>query len=148
MPGSADPEARAGVVNLASCYQFCRSDAKTDDHFFLGFPSYWNIVAFYVIATGLGTTWTAAILLFFAVMVFVPIKYVYPSRTETLWYLNMTLATLWLVLFGVIVATLPDAPLLLVLLSLGYLAYYAALSLWLTVRGGNPLAPAGVDPAP
>ena len=33
---------------LASSYQFCRVDAKTDDHFFLGFPSYWNIVAFYV----------------------------------------------------------------------------------------------------
>ena len=84
------------------------------------------------------------LVLVFAVLVFVPVKYVYPSRTETLWYLNMTLATLWLVLFGVIVATLPDAP----LLSLGYLAYYAALSLWLTVRGGNPVAPAGVDPAP
>ena len=37
---------------LASCYQFCRTDAKTDDHFFLGFPSYWNIVAFYVVVLG------------------------------------------------------------------------------------------------
>ena len=31
----------AAVPLLASCYQFCRIDAKTDDHFFLGFPSYW-----------------------------------------------------------------------------------------------------------
>ena len=33
-----------------------------------------------------------------------------------------------------IVATLPDAPLLLVLASLAYLAYYVLLSLWLTFR--------------
>lgn len=138
----------AGVPLVASCYQFTRTDAKTDDHFFLGFPSYWNVLAFYVVVLELGVAATTVLVLVFAVLVFVPVKYVYPSRTETLWYLNMTLATLWLVLFGVIVATLPDAPLLLVLLSLGYLAYYAALSLWLTVRGGNPVAPAGVDPAP
>ena len=40
-----------GIIPLmASAYQFCRVDAKTEDHLFLGFPSYWNIVAFYVIA--------------------------------------------------------------------------------------------------
>ena len=39
----------AALPLLASSYQFCRVDAKTSDHFFLGFPSYWNIVAFYVI---------------------------------------------------------------------------------------------------
>ena len=32
---------------LASAYGFCRKQAKTDDGYFLGFPSYWNIVAFY-----------------------------------------------------------------------------------------------------
>ena len=53
------PEGAAGWVVaslplLASCYQFCRVDAKTDDHFFLGFPSYWNVVAFYVIVLDTG----------------------------------------------------------------------------------------------
>src|SRR5207253_4959556 len=33
---------------LASGYGFCQTDAKTPDGFFLGFPSYWNIVAFYL----------------------------------------------------------------------------------------------------
>jgi phosphatidylcholine synthase len=124
----------AAVPLVASCYQFTRSDAKTDDHFFLGFPSYWNVVAFYVIVLETSVAVTTALVLVFAVLVFVPVKYVYPSRTETLWYLNMTLATVWLVLFGVIVALLPDAPLVVVLLSLGYVVYYVALSLWLTFR--------------
>ncbi|WP_460796081.1 CDP-alcohol phosphatidyltransferase family protein [Nocardioides pacificus] len=124
----------AALPLLASCYQFCRSDAKTDDHFFLGFPSYWNIVAFYVVVFGWGTGVTAAVLLVFAVLVFVPVKYLYPSRTEHLWTLNMTLAVVWLALFGVIVAQLPDPNPFVVALSFGYPLYYTAVSLWLTFR--------------
>src|SRR5262245_59441482 len=33
---------------LASAYGFSQANAKTDDGFFLGFPSYWNLVAFYM----------------------------------------------------------------------------------------------------
>ena len=33
---------------LASAYGFCQTSAKTDDGYFLGFPSYWNLVAFYL----------------------------------------------------------------------------------------------------
>jgi phosphatidylcholine synthase len=123
----------AAVPVLASCYQFCRSDAKTDDHFFLGFPSYWNIVAFYVIVAGFGTTTTAITLAIFSVLVFVPIKYLYPSRTNTLWHLNMTLATLWLAAFAVITAKLPNPDDLLVAASLIYPVYYTVVSLWLTL---------------
>src|ERR671910_1479485 len=48
------PAGNAGIVLaalplLASSYQFCRVDAKTEDHYFLGFPSYFNVVAFYAI---------------------------------------------------------------------------------------------------
>src|SRR5919206_4293746 len=61
------PDGTFGVVLaalplLASSYQFCQVDAKTGDgaetdHFFLGFPSYWNILAFYAIVFNL-STWT------------------------------------------------------------------------------------------
>ena len=33
---------------LASAYGFCQTEAKTADGYFLGFPSYWNLVAFYL----------------------------------------------------------------------------------------------------
>lgn len=124
----------ASIPILASCYQFCRSDAKTEDHFFLGFPSYWNIVAFYVIAADLSTLTITAILLFFAVMVFVPIKYVYPTRTEPMWQLTFVLTGLWFVAYAAITAQLPDPPGWIVAASVGYLVYYTALSLWLTFR--------------
>lgn len=124
----------ASVPLLASCYQFCRSDAKTDDHFFLGFPSYWNIAAFYLIVLGASTAATTTTLLVLTVLVFVPVKYVYPSRTETAWWLTMTLTTLWLGLYALILLQYPSPSLWLIALSGGYVLYYAVLSLRLTLN--------------
>ena len=119
---------------LASCYQFCRADAKTDDHLFTGFPSYWNVVAFYVIVLGLGPVATSVLVLACTALVFVPIGYVYPSRTETWWVANMLGAGLWLAAYAAIVATLPTPPPWLVAASLAYIVFYAGESLWLTAR--------------
>ena len=41
------------IAVLASAYGFSRDDAKTDDHYFLGFPSYWNLVALYLFCLAL-----------------------------------------------------------------------------------------------
>ncbi len=137
----------AAVPLVASCYQFCRSDAKTDDHFFLGFPSYWNAVAFYVVVLELTPRTTTVVLLVLAVLVFVPVKYVYPSRTEALWWPSMAGAVAWLAAYAAIVATLPDASSVLVLASLAYVVYYVAVSLWLTARSNRRPAPEPVPAA-
>ena len=80
----------AGAMLLSSAYGFNRSDAKTPDHFFTGFPSYWNVVVFYLVIARLPATVNAAILLALAVLVFVPIRYLYPSRTPVLvWPTNI-----------------------------------------------------------
>lgn len=134
LPGGPWGVAFAAIPLLASSFQFCRTDAKTADHYFLGFPSYWNVVAFYAVVLELPAMVTAAILVLCAILVFVPIKYIYPSRTTTLRVLNLTLATLWLVLCAVILAELPDPSMLAVGLSLAYLAYYLLASIYLTVR--------------
>jgi phosphatidylcholine synthase len=123
----------AALPLLASCYQFCRVDAKTSDHFFLGFPSYWNVVAFYAIVLDVGQTGVAITLVVLTVLVFVPVRYVYPSRTGLLRGLNLVLAGTWLVTYAVLLAQYPDPNPVVVALSLGYLVYYVALSLYLTV---------------
>src|SRR5687767_1203405 len=69
---------------LSSAYGFNRTDAKSADHFFTGFPSYWNIVVFYLLVLRLSDVVNGLILLALAVMVFVPSRYVYPSRTPVL----------------------------------------------------------------
>ena len=133
---------------LASCFQFCRMDAKTDDHLFLGFPSYWNVIAFYVVVLGLGTVATSALVLACTALVFVPIGYVYPSRTQTWWVANMVGAGLWLLAYAVIVATLPTPPAWVVAASLGYIAFYVGESLWLTAQRRRHRADSAVEPTP
>ena len=131
------PAGDAGIVLaalplLASSYQFCRVDAKTEDHYFLGFPSYWNVVAFYAIVFDLGTWAVAAILIVCSLLVFVPIRYVYPSRTMVFRKLTLTLTTLWLVSYAVILVQMPDPSPVLLVFSLLYLVYYIGLSLYIT----------------
>src|SRR5207248_8855289 len=76
---------------LASAYGFCRTDAKTSDHYFTGFPSYWNVVAFYLYALDWPRAVNAAVVVLFSIAVFVPIRYIYPSRTVTLRPLTIVL---------------------------------------------------------
>ncbi|CCG04659.1 CDP-alcohol phosphatidyltransferase family protein [Blastococcus saxobsidens] len=137
LPGGPLGWVVAALPLLASCYQFCRTDAKTEDHYFLGFPSYWNVVAFYLIVLDVGTTGAAVTLVVLTVLVFVPVKYVYPSRTRTLRSLNLALAAVWLVSYAVLLVQYPDPHPVVVVLSLGYLGYYAAVSVWLTVAGAR-----------
>ena len=56
---------------LSSAYGFAAADAKTNDHFFTGFPSYWNIVALYLHIAGLPPVVNAMILLVLSALVFV-----------------------------------------------------------------------------
>jgi phosphatidylcholine synthase len=68
------------VPLLASAYGFCQVSAKTDDGYFLGFPSYWNLVAFYLYVLQPFSPWLAlGIVVGLAVLTFVPARYLYPS---------------------------------------------------------------------
>jgi phosphatidylcholine synthase len=122
----------AAVPVLASAYGFSQASAKTDDHFFLGFPSYWNVVAIYAFGLDLAPAATAALLLVLSVLVFVPLKYVYPSRTRRLRLASNAGAGLWTALVAAAFA-FPErlAGAALLELSLVYPAYYLAVSCWL-----------------
>lgn len=124
----------AALPLLASSYQFCRTDAKTDDNFFLGFPSYWNVVAFYVIVFNLSPGVVAVLLTVFSLLVFVPIRYLYPSRTVAFQRLTLLLTGLWLLAYIGIVLQLPAPNPLLTGFSVLYLIYYVALSVYLTLK--------------
>ena len=65
---------------LASAYGFSQVDAKTEDDFFLGFPSYWNVIAIFAWLLEVDPRLTAWIVAGFSLLVFVPLKYAYPSK--------------------------------------------------------------------
>jgi phosphatidylcholine synthase len=124
----------AGAMLLSSAYGFNRSDAKTPDHFFTGFPSYWNLVVFYLFLAGWGSVVNSAILLGLAVMVFVPIRYVYPSRTPVLQVATNILGVIWGALMLILLWQFPAVSRPVFFLSLLFPAYYVTLSLMLMIR--------------
>jgi phosphatidylcholine synthase len=63
---------------LASAYGFCQVSAKTDDGFFLGFPSLWNVVALYLYVLHLPGWLSLGIVIVLGLMTFVPSLYLYP----------------------------------------------------------------------
>jgi phosphatidylcholine synthase len=124
------------IMVLASAYQFSQAEAKTDDHFFKGFPSYWNIVVFYMFILRTSPDLNLLIILCLSLLVFVPIKYVYPSRLDYLtsnrWLRRIVLmATLiWGVGSAGMLLTYPDVNPIFSAASLGYMIFYVALSLY------------------
>ena len=124
----------AAIVLLSSGYGFASTDAKADDHFFTGFPSYWNIVALYLFAAELPQAANAAILLVLSALVFVRIGYVYPTRTPDLRGLTIGLGAAWALMLIEIILLMPEVPRLLLLVSLFFPVYYTVLSLVLQGR--------------
>jgi phosphatidylcholine synthase len=124
----------AAVMLLSSLYGFNRDDAKTDDHFFTGFPSYWNVAVFYLYLAGWAPALNALILVTCAALVFVPIRYVYPSRTTTWRTQTIVLGAIWGALMILLWSQLPGVSARLFWASLFFPAYYVALSIVLDRR--------------
>jgi phosphatidylcholine synthase len=127
----------AGIVLLSSAYGFASLDAKTDDGFFTGFPSYWNVVAVYLVAAGLPAVVNAMMLIVLSALVFVRIGYVYPTRTPVARGVTLVLGGVWAVAMVAIIAMMPDVPGGLVAGSLLFPVYYVLLSLHLHRRRGR-----------
>ena len=70
------------LILLSSLYHFARTDSKTVDHYFVGFPAVWNIVAFYLLllrpAPAIGMVVVCAL----AVLTLVPVAFVHPVRVR------------------------------------------------------------------
>lgn len=128
----------ASSVVLASAYQFTQPEAKTKDHFFKGFPSYWNIVVFYLFFWQTSSWTNLIIVLILSILIFVPIKYVYPSRmdylTHSVWLRRAMLigALLWGIASAILLWIYPDTNQLLVILSIGYAVFYVLISIYRT----------------
>src|SRR5437016_9786945 len=131
---SQDASWLAALPLVASAYGFCQKEAKTADHFFLGFPSYWNIVGFYLFVLQTSRWVNGFLIIILSILVFVPIRYVYPSRSP--WYRALTnsFGILWAISVLAIIYLLPEPPRYLIFASLAFPAYYEGLSFWIESR--------------
>ena len=120
---------------IASLFGFANESAKDEaGGFFLGFPSYWNVVAFYM---GLwppayGGWINALVVLALAVLTVLPVRFIYPNLAPPRWRpLVLGGAVLWMLTLAAMLPHYPDAPRWLVLVSLLYPVFYLLLSVHL-----------------
>jgi phosphatidylcholine synthase len=97
------------VPLLASAYGFSQTSVKTDDGYFLGFPSLWNLVAFYLYALQpLPAGLSLGLLLILSLLTFVPTRYIYATQRGPLSRLTNWLGTVWAGLVIWILWIMPD----------------------------------------
>jgi len=116
------------VPLLASAYGFSQVQAKTDEGFFLGFPSYWNIVSFYLYVLHPPVGVSIALIVTCAVLTFVPTPYLYASRGGPFARSIGAGAAIWSALIAWILIAGPGQSKALIVLSLIYPLTYLALS--------------------
>lgn len=124
----------ASIPLVASVLAFTHLGAKEDERgFFRGFPSYWNIFAFYTAVwfSHLGTHVVLAIALVLSTLSVLPLRFVYPNRAPRwrTWWLAGGLV--WLASIAAMLYVYPRVPGWLVGVSMIYPTAYVVLSVFL-----------------
>ena len=119
---------------MTSLLGFANSGAKDEaGGFFLGFPSYWNIVALYL---GVFAQWwplmvNGIIVLLLAALTVAPVGFIYPNLAPRRWKgAIMAGGAVWLVLLLAMLPSYPAVPGRLVVASLIYPLFYVVVSLY------------------
>jgi phosphatidylcholine synthase len=119
---------------LASAYGFSQVNAKTDDGFFLGFPSYWNIVAVYLYTLHAPPTVAASIVVVFSLLTFIPTHYIYASKGGPFAFVINVGSAIWFCMLAVILSQSSGNARTLTWFSLAYPVLYLVLSAVVTLR--------------
>ena len=131
MPQGLEMVAAASIL-LTSAFQFSQTDAKTDNEsfFFKGFPSVWNFLVLYMMLLELNPWINFVLLVLCNILVFVPIKFLYPTRNNR-W---RRFTSVFTYLYGALgvwgMLQYPDVPTWVAPVSFLYVAYYLAMSLF------------------
>jgi phosphatidylcholine synthase len=128
---------------LASAYGFCQVAIKTTDGYFLGFPSCWNVVAFYLYMLAMPDPASVAILVALSFLTFLPTRYLYPSQPGWINKVTIALAVIWCCMIGYVLvqASGEETPsastgrFSIAVASLFFPAYYMVVSWYISLRG-------------
>lgn len=132
------------VPVLAAMYAYGQTNMKSEDSFFIGFPSYWNIIALYLYWFRPLDGIAVLMVVVPAILTFVPTRYLYASKNRILWKTTWSLGAVWMIMvfYGLLQDGGPSRTLLWA--SLFYPVYYMAASFYVDwgVRTGTLRLPA------
>ena len=133
----------AAAIQLSSLYVFARTDMKSGDNYFRGFPALWNLVAFYLYVLQAGPVAGGIVVAVLVLLTFAPVHFVHPFRVRDYGRSLPVLATAWLVSSVALLWLAPGtgARTACMILSLASAAVLIGLGLLRTLRG-DPRSPA------
>jgi phosphatidylcholine synthase len=85
----------AAAILLSSLYLFSRSDMKTNDNYFRGFPALWNLIAFYLFVLQIGAVAGAVVVTAMVLLTFAPVHFVHPFRVREYGHWLPVLTLVW-----------------------------------------------------
>jgi len=121
------------VPVIAALYAYGQVNMKTDDAFFLGFPSYWNGIALYLFWLRPEPTIAILMVVIPGILSFIPTRYLYPSRNPILGKTNWIFGMAWGILILYLLSQEHPNPSL-VLISLIYPIFYMVSSFYIDIR--------------
>jgi phosphatidylcholine synthase len=129
------------VPIIAALYAYGQTNMKTDDAFFLGFPSYWNGIALYLYWLHPQPVVAVLMVVIPGIFTFIPTRYLYPSKNPLFSKTNWTLALIWTALVGYLLTKEEPDPRL-VVVSLSYPIFYLLSSFYVDwcIRHGKRFA--------
>jgi phosphatidylcholine synthase len=86
------------VIVMTGAIYFADRRMKTADNYFRGFPTLWNVVAFYLFLLKPAPWLAAGLVALLAVLTFVPFKFLHPFRVARLRMVSMGAVVLWALL--------------------------------------------------
>jgi phosphatidylcholine synthase len=129
----------AAIILLVSTLYYGREGMVSNDYYFVGFPVMWNMVAFYLYYVyQFSPVMNFVMIILFAVLHFVPIKFLYPSRTPRFKGMNIFITILFIVSNVALIVlvetgqTLPFWRAILRGLSLFTMLYFGAMAVYNT----------------
>jgi len=118
---------------LASAYGFAQVNVKSADGFFIGFPSYWNIVAYYLYTLQAPVWVSVALITICSLLTFVPTLYLYATRGGPFAKTINIGSAFWFVSLGFVLFGPEEYRRTVAVVSLAFPAMYLALSAFITV---------------
>jgi phosphatidylcholine synthase len=138
----APAAAYVAVALVASLLGFAHREAKQEaSGFFRGFPSYWNVYAFYagLWAVRYGPFLPAVVLVLLSALTVMPVRFLYPNLAPAPWRVPLIVgAVAWAGLLMAMLPAYPRPPAWLTGASLVYPTFYVVLSLALDARSRGP----------
>ncbi len=123
----------ASVILLVSAIYYGKEGMVSEDMYFVGFPVMWNMVVFYLVFVTDFDSWANILaIIFFAVLHFIPIKFVYPSQGQRFKWLTIGVSVIFIIALCLTVYYYPEQKMWLTGAAILTAVYYLVMAVYNT----------------